>query len=215
MQIHNQNALSFFGELAANSPDARSTKFYTDGRNDFTDMDAAFILQYVNKKSLLLDVATGPGLIIGKIYTQVGSIVAVEKYESFTQHIVKSPNISIVHCDIKDYTAVQKFDVITMFGIMQYFNEKEAKVIYKRYFNFLAQQGKVIIKNQFGIAKDVVVAGFSKDLNKNYFSEYRHIDKEVQLLEEIGFKNVSCHDIYPPECSRWDNTHYYAIVAER
>lgn len=47
------------------------------------------------------------------------------------------------------------------------------------------------------------------------FASYRHIDKETLLLENIGYKNIKVVDIYPPEANRWDNTHFYAIVAEK
>ena len=33
--------------------------------------------------------------------------------------------------------------------------------------------------------------------------------------KEIGFKNIEKFDIYPPEANRWNNTHFYAIIAEK
>ena len=32
---------------------------------------------------------------------------------------------------------------------------------------------------------------------------------------DIGYKNIEIVDIYPPEANRWDNTHFYSIVAEK
>ena len=73
----------------------------------------------------------------------------------------------------------------------------------------------MIIKNQFGLHKDVTIDGFSEELQENYFAQYRFIDKEVRLLHDAGFGNVEIVDIYPKECNRWDNTHFYALVAEK
>ncbi len=41
------------------------------------------------------------------------------------------------------------------------------------------------------------------------------IEKEIELLKNIGFKNIETFDIYPPEANRWNNTHFYAIVGEK
>lgn len=213
--MNNKNALAFFEELAISNPDKRATKFYADGKNDFTDIDAAFILQYADKNTSILDIASGPGLIVNKIFKNVGSIVAVEKYESFTRHIVKSSNVRVVNSDINDFNSDDKFDLITMFAIMQYFDRDEAKAIYSKYRNFLKDNGKIIIKNQFGLKEDVIVSGFSEELKKDYFSQYRHVDAELEMLGKAGFKNGYIVDIYPPECNRWENTHFYAIVAEK
>ena len=73
----------------------------------------------------------------------------------------------------------------------------------------------MIVKNQFGLHEDVTVDGFSEELQENYFSQYRYIDKEIRLLREVGFNNIEVVDIYPKECNRWDNTHFYALVAEK
>lgn len=102
-----------------------------------------------------------------------------------------------------------------MFGIVQYFNESEIIKIYEKYFNNLKENGTTIIKNQFGVNEDVLVSGYSKELKKNYYSQYRHIDKEVKILENIGYKNIEVIDICPPQCNRWENTHFWAIVCKK
>jgi hypothetical protein len=109
----------------------------------------------------------------------------------------------------------KQYDIITMFGILHYFNEEEAKHIYSKYINFLDDNGHLIVKQQFGVTEDVTVSGYSEELKENYYSQYRHIEKEKTGLEKIGYKNVEVFDIYPTECNRWDNTHYYAIVANK
>lgn len=100
-----------------------------------------------------------------------------------------------------------------MFGIVQYFGESEMRDLYVKYKEYLKTGGKLIVKNQFGVKEDVTVSGMSKEIGKVYYSEYRHLDKEVSLLKSIGFSDVITTDIYPPEANRWDNTHFYAIVA--
>ncbi len=59
------------------------------------------------------------------------------------------------------------------------------------------------------------MSGYSKEQKADYFSQYRHIDKEVKILKDIGFKNIETFDVYPKQANRWNNTHFYAIVGEK
>lgn len=210
--MNNQNAIQFFQELAQTDIDISATKI--NKCNDFTSIDAEFILKYSNKNSKILDLATGTGLCLNKYYNKVGLIFAVEKFKKFSDFIVKSPNIKIFNDDIRTFQTDEKFDIILMFGLMHYFNKEEATEVYKKYKNFLTKDGKLLIKQQFGIKDDVTVDGYSKELKCNYYSQYRQIDKEIDLLKELNYKNIEFFDIYPQKANRWDNTHFYAIKAE-
>lgn len=208
----NEKSLKFWEELAQKTKDPYSVKLAS--QNDFTDIDAKFILTHCTPNSEILDLATGTGLTVNKIYKKIKHITAVEKFINYTNFIEKSENIEIVNEDIKDFTTDKKFDLITMFGIVSYFNETEIQNIYRKYKQMLKDNGKIIVKNQFGVEEDVLIEGYSKELETDYFSDYRHIEKEKTILQNLGFQNVTLTDIYPPECNRWDNTHFYAITAE-
>lgn len=208
----NEKSLAFFAKLSQDSQgNQNSVKLAKN--SDFSDKDADFILKYSTNDSQILDLASGTGLIINKIYAEVGKILAVEPFENFTKFIKKASNIEIVNENICTFLPSQKYDLITFFAIMHYFKENEAINIYKKYFLYLKPNGKIIIKNQFGVNENVIIEGFSDELQTNYYAQYRHIKKEVKILEEIGYKNVEVFDIYPQECNRWDNTHFFAIVA--
>lgn len=132
----------------------------------------------------------------------------------FSNLIKKSTNITVVNDTVQNFNSNNKFDIISIFGVMHYFSGSEAIEIYKKYYNYLKDSGKMIIKNQFGLESDVTVNGWSEEQQRNYYAEYRHIDKEVDMLISTGFSKVKYYDIYPSECNRWDNTHFYAIVAD-
>ena len=214
MKINNKASLEFFSQMAnENNLNPNSVKLAKN--SDFSTYDSDFIMQYTNQDSEILDLATGTGLIINKIAQKVKKIVAVEAFENFTKFIIKSDNIKIIHENVYDYIPEQKFDLITIFALMHYLNEEEAVALYKKYIPFLKPKGKIIIKNQFGVKEDVNISGYSEELKKDYYAQYRHIDKEVKILLHIGYKNVKVVDIYPPECNRWSNTHFYAIIGEK
>lgn len=209
----NQKSINFFKELAETTDNPKSVKIRSF--NDYTDYDANFILRYVDNDTNLLDLASGTGLVINKIADRVKNITAVELFEQFSKYIEIRDNIKVVNIDIQNFRSDEKYNLITMFGIMHYFNKNEATELYKKYYDYLLPKGKLIVKNQFALDDDVVVDGYSEELNKKYYSEYRNLDKEIDVLKLIGFKNIEKYDIYPPEANRWDNTHFYAIVAER
>ncbi len=212
--MKNQEAMKFFESLTQegkNNPNVVKLAHNTD----YTGIDANFILNYCNPDTRILDIATGTGLIVNKVYDKVGYIECVEPYEQFTKFIVKSDNINIVNKSVFDYETNQHFDLITLFGFMQYVGENEAKIVYKKCYDYLQKSGTIIVKQQFGINEDVNVSGYSQEQKTDYYSQYRHIDKEIRMLRETGFDNIKKVDIYPPEASRWDNTHFWAIVGNK
>lgn len=183
--------------------------------NDHSHMDADFILQFAHASSSILDLGSGTGGIVNKIYDKVGGIVCVDAFAEFTKHIVSAANVQIKNATIADFECDTKFDLITMFGIMHYFSGSEANDIYRKYFRCLKDGGRMIVKNQFGVNEDVDVDGYSEEMQCNYYSQYRHLPKECAMLEQVGFRHVAAHDIYPAHCNRWNNTHFYAIVAQK
>jgi predicted TPR repeat methyltransferase len=211
--MDNKKSFGFWKNTADNATSALSLKL--NPINDHTRIDADFILKYADKKTALLDLGSGTGLIINKIYDKIGNITCVEPFEGFTKFIAKSGNVHIKHATLMNFEDIQKYDLITIFGVLHYFNEQEAVDIYTKYYPHLKKGGKLIVKNQFGVNEDVTVDGYSEEQKTNYFAQYRHIGKEQKMLETVGYKNIEIVDIYPPECNRWDNTHFYAIVAEK
>jgi cyclopropane fatty-acyl-phospholipid synthase-like methyltransferase len=209
--MNNSDSLKYWEIISKKSPSKLSSKVNTI--NDHTDLDVQFILKFVNSDTEMLDLASGSGLTINRIYKYVKSITAIEKYPEFSKHISKSKKIKVINQDIKDFECDIKFDLITMFGIVSYFNEDEITDIYSKYKNNLNEKGSLIIKNQFGINNDVIISGFSDELKTEYYSQYRQLLKEIAILEKVGYKKIEFYDIYPEEYNRWRNTHFYSIVA--
>lgn len=211
--MKNEDALKFFRNMSEINKSAESVKLAC--ASNFADYDVEFIKKYVSPNSNILDLGSGTGLIVNKLIAHVEHITAVEPIVNFTNHIKPNKNIEIVTQTILEYATSKQFDLVTIFAVMHYFNEDEAIAVYKKYLEYLKQSGIIIIKNQFGVNNDVIVSGYSEEQKTNYYAHYRHIDKEVKILKTIGFKNIEVTDIYPLECNRWENTHFYAITAEK
>ena len=209
--MDNEKALQFFGKLVAKSSDKGVEKY----GHDTTSLDAEFILRHAISGSTLLDLGAGSGLILNKIETVFGSIDAVEPIAELSRHIVASPRIRVYNTSIFEFIPSHRYELATLFGVMHYFNEAEARHVYQLCFDWIASGGKLIIKNQFGVHEELTVSDFSEELGMTYHAQYRHIEKEVSILESLGFVDTHVVDIYPAECNRWNSTHFYAIVVTR
>jgi len=201
----NEKIFTYYDKLSQN---AETPLVVRNKAMDFTEYDIQFLKKHANKNQILLDLGSGTGLTINNLKNDFKNIIAVEKYQGFYKFIDK--DIQIIEQNILDFKFDIEFDIISIFGVLNYFSFEEAKQLYTNIYNSFS--GKVIVKNQFGVDEDVVVDGYSDELNTYYFSQYRHLNKEIELLESIGFTIEEVVDIYPKEYNRWENTHFYALV---
>jgi ubiquinone/menaquinone biosynthesis C-methylase UbiE len=91
--MENKKAFDFWINKAENTTTAIDVKL--NPINDHTQMDADFILKYADKTTSVLDLGTGTGLIVNKLYDRIGKITCVKPFESFTKYITRSDNIKV------------------------------------------------------------------------------------------------------------------------
>jgi HAD superfamily phosphoserine phosphatase-like hydrolase len=202
---------SFYEKMANEIKDAKTTR---NKSFDFSEYDVNFVKKYASQQKGLLDLGAGTGLLINNLTNDFSRIVAVERNEGLTRFIQRAPNVEVIVDDILCFQTNEKFDVITVFGVMNFFNEVEAIKIYLKIKSFIKATGVFIVKHQMGIHQNVVVDGFSEELQENYFSEYRKHTREIELISNLGFDVIEVVDIYPSEFNRWENTHFYALVCK-
>ncbi|WP_214649367.1 class I SAM-dependent methyltransferase [Pectobacterium carotovorum] len=209
--MSNKDIFGYYDNLAKN---IRSPIELRNRAKDSSDYDVAFIRGFSSKEYSLLDLGSGTGLLVNALSNDFGSILAVEKYKEFSNFIISKKNVKIVNADILQFSSLEKFDVISMFGVIPYFSRDETEFIYKKIAVELCKNKdtKVIIKHQMGLDDDVIINGWSNELQAKYYSEFRSVDKEIDLLSHVGFKYIEKIDIYPSEFNRWENTHFYALV---
>lgn len=217
MNTLNDKAMRFWKDIASEDPSKMSVKL--NAINDMTKYDAEFLSNFIRENCAvnccMLDLGSGTGLVLDKISEPVQLITAVEPFVEFSSHIESKPYLEIINASIQDFVPTRKYNLITSFGVMHFFPGDEAGIVYKKYANYLANGGYIIIKNQFALESDVLVDGYSEQLKKNYHAQYRTLEHEQALLAAAGLKVITAHDIYPPECNRWDNTRYYALIAQK
>jgi choline kinase/phosphoserine phosphatase len=199
----------YYEQLASEITDPRQTR---NKSLDFSPFDIQLVKRFASESHALLDLGSGTGLTINGVSDDFSEIVAVEKYSEFSKFIVKRPNITVINSDLRHFQTDLKFDVITVFGVMNFFSTSEARLLYERIRTWLVPTGTLIIKNQMGKWEDVIVDEVSVELGVRYFSEYRSVKHESVLLGDAGFSVEEVIDPYPDEYHRWVNTRFLALV---
>jgi HAD superfamily phosphoserine phosphatase-like hydrolase len=182
---------------------------------DSSLFDAGLVNRFASLDSDLLDLGSGTGLIVNKVAKNFKTVTAVEKQGKFAEFIQPGHNVKVVISDIMEFETTETFHVATLFGLMQFFSEIESERVYSKVIACLHPNGKMIVKHQMGRRHDVVVKGKSEELGVDYFSVYRTVEHETEILERSGFIVEEVVDIYPPEFNRWENTFFYALVCSK
>lgn len=176
--------------------------------------DLELVKRFLNKSDIrLLDLGCGTGRTTNALEPFVQHITAVDKQREFLEHCKKSEKIKTICSEVETYFDDEKYNIIIIFGVMNYVNEKESGIIYRNCKKMLSKDGILIVKHACGVKSDVMVDHFSENINDYYHAEYRYVFKEQELLRSAGF-NVTIEDIYPEELNPWENTHFYAFICK-
>lgn len=202
----------YWKNLSVKITDPTQTK---NKRPDTSDLERDFILEYFQKEDDIVDIGSGSGLIINKLYNNVNSIIAIEKFEGFSKYIVDSPNVLVINADLKDFKIRKQFDGVLCTGVSQCFSLEEMIPIYKNMFAMLKEGGTFIMRMHCGLQEDVIIDGYSDELQTNYFASYRKLDSEIKTLKSTGFKEIQTFDIFPDTLNVWENTRHFMFVAKK
>lgn len=209
----NESADVFYRKLANSIVNPIETR---NKSPDFTHFDIAFVRPFGRDSNAnLLELGAGTGLMTNALCKYFANIVAVEKYAEFAKFIDRRSNVNVIIDDLLHFKPEEHFDVITLFGVMNFFNKSEAQFIYKLAFDALKEDGVLLVKHNMGILEDVYINNFSQELNTYYYSTYRSKINEKLLVSEAGFSVEKCVDIYPQKFNRHANTHFYAFVCKK
>lgn len=97
---------------------------------------------------------------------------------------------------------------------MNFFDNAEAELVYLKCRKLINPYGILIIKHQMGKHDDVIVDGYSNELGRHYYSNYRSLQTEISMLQAAGFHVVETVDVYPDSLNRWQNTHFYGLICQ-
>ncbi len=187
-----------------------ATNYREDDRLSY---DTAFVSNYLSKSVKLLDLGAGTCTLSSRFLNDVQEVVAVDKYAEFLKLAPDHPNLRKVSADIVGYESRDVFDVILLFGVVNFLNIDEEVSLYQSCLNMMRNTAVFLVKNQCGIKKEVIVDSYSEDLKTHYHARYPFVDDQRDRLAE--YFDVQMVDIYPPELNKWADTHFYAFICTK
>lgn len=175
--------------------------------------DLAFVRRFVGQGCAVLDLGAGSCVLADRLaeLAEVRAVCAVEKFGEFFAKRPPNPKVETHASDVRDFRDPRAFDLVLLFGVMNYFADDEARAIYDGCRALVAPSGRLLVKHQCGVAEDVVVDGHSEELGHRYQAIYRARDHEAALLG-ARFTVEEVVDVYPAALNRWPNTHFYGFV---
>ncbi len=201
---------TFWQARTAVSDPRIATNYRNDGR---LQLDVGFISQYLTPTSRVLDLGAGTCTLTQEILPLVAEAVAVEKFEEFLKRVPTHSRLKLICSDVSEFESPEKFDVILLFGVVNYLTLEDEQTLYEKCARMLSSDGYFIVKNQCGIGEEVVVDKFSEELNCDYHARYPAVDEQESRLNQHF--SVARYDIYPPQYNRWSNTHFYAFECRK
>jgi cyclopropane fatty-acyl-phospholipid synthase-like methyltransferase len=181
--------------------------------NDAPKHDLAFISRFVTPGCTVLDLGAGSCVLADRLaaLAEVAHVCAVEKFGAFFEKRPAHPKVETHASDVRDFGDPRTFDLVMLFGVLNYFEAPETRAIYERSASMLKPTGRLLVKHQCGVSEDVTVDGYSEELGHSYQAIYRSRAHELALLGE-HFVVDEVLDVYPPELNRHANTHFYGFV---
>jgi 2-polyprenyl-3-methyl-5-hydroxy-6-metoxy-1,4-benzoquinol methylase len=184
-----------------------ASNYRDDGR---LQIDSQFVIERISEPGRVLDLGAGGCTLANSLLPYAAEVVAVEKYGGFLEKVPDLPRLKKLQSDVVDYYDESKYEMILLFGVVNFLSDDEQSQLYSNCARMLASDGTFIVKNQCGINEEVVVDRFSDELGCDYHARYPSVQTQRDLLTQKFAVEVV--DIYPEELNRWETTHFYAFV---
>jgi hypothetical protein len=207
----NKEKIDAFWRRRTNIADPqRATHFFDGGRLTY-ELD--FVRRHLPDNPRILDLGAGTCQVSAPLLDVAREITAVEKFGGFLDMVPEHPRLTKVCEDVTTFSAVERFDVILLFGIVTYLSAQEEVAVYERCAGMLGERGCCLVKNQCGVSTEVVVDAYSEELLADYHARYPAFEEQRRRLTDHF--DVRVVDVYPPELNRWNNTHVYGFACTK
>lgn len=207
-----EKQIKYWDSLSKKIKDPVETK---NKRPDTSGAEIEFLTQYLRATNQVLDLGAGSGVLTNKIIPLVSHITAVEYFEGFSKFINESDKVLVINANLSGFKIRKTYDVVLMTGVAQCFAEEDAATLYRNAASMVKRGSGIFINRvHCGLKEDILVDGWSEELQTDYFASYRQVDKEVKMMRTAGFASIERFDFLPNELNVWDNSRHFYFVCK-
>lgn len=156
----------------------------------------------------ILDIGSGSGQLSKSIKREGDKLIAVDQEVRFEKYFVDE-DMEFVHRSANDFDFEEHYDLILLFGVINYLTDQEISDFFSRVASMTNQNFQLIVKAQFALENECQINKFSHELNFQYSARYPHFDRFMKLLT-IFKKEIEVID-YPIEFQGRANFRHKAI----
>ena len=195
-------------------PNSTTATRFRDGKERLI-YDVEFVKKFIPQNGAVLDLGCGTGVMTLELKKYASIVYAVDYIAAFLDKIpdqeglIKRVSDANTFCEKENF-----FDVITIFGAIQYNVGKDLIMIYENCYKMLKKGGVLLVSGQLGVNNTVTINNYSHELKSNYYAEYRTVKQETDLLDSVGC-STRVEDILPEKFNRFENTKFHCLVAEK
>ncbi len=176
---------------------------------ELLQFELGLLRQVSPRPNSVLDLGSGHGDLSRAYASSRCQLTAVD-FEQHFGEAFRGKNHTFINESVTDFRSYERWEIILLMGVVTHLTEEEAAPLYRRIHDFLADDGKAIIKHQVGVREEVKFSGYSEALGSDYWARYPDFRKEQSLLESI-FAVVDVLK-YPRRFNPWPNTMHVAFI---
>ena len=180
---------------------------WTDERLMAFDLD--LLRGVVAPGTALLDLGCGTGDLFLSLLDDLSHVTAVDMITDFLARIPGDSRIERVVADVGAYQPSRTYDVGLLFGVVTHLAVETEKAVY-RMLRRAVPTGTVVVKNQCGRDRELLVDGWSDHLGTRYCARYPRAEQQADLLSHY-FPDVKIV-WYPEHLNLWDDSRHVAFI---
>jgi 2-polyprenyl-3-methyl-5-hydroxy-6-metoxy-1,4-benzoquinol methylase len=180
------------------------------------DFETSYLMEKRNqlKNTVnILDLGSGAGELSKSIQKPGDFLTAVDYEENFSRFFEKRDNQTFQATDLTEFESQERFDLILLFGVVNYLTKEEESKVYRVIHEHLASIGVAIIKHQVSYTDEIIINTYSNELESQYSARYPSHKEQVTELKTL-FGNVEILE-YNQKFNKFEDTFQAAYFVKK
>lgn len=157
----------------------------------------------------ILDLGSGSGHLSRPLAGSNAKLTAVDFAPAYAKSF-NGENHEFVACPLDEFETEKTFDLILLFGVVTFLDEKDEIRIAEKIRGWLAAGGTAVVKNQCALGEEFVRTGWSDVLQAEYSGRYPNVEEQAARLRRFFYPVKVLR--YPAEFNVWPDSIHVAFL---